>query len=74
MSIKSTGKTDLIVDFLNSKTQLTRIQSIADRVDRVGFLTEKTLISVSTIALATAIPAADKLYVDSAGKVFGPIV
>lgn len=66
--------TNMVLEIMTQQKQLARDQQLADRIDRVGFLLEQVLIQASTIALATAIPAADSVYVDSAGKPFGPIV
>lgn len=66
--------TNMVLEIITQQKQLSRDQQIADRIDRVGFLLEQVLTQASTIALATVIPAADSVYVDSAGKPFGPIV
>lgn len=67
------GNTEIVLSALTLSKQLTRDQQLADRIDRCGFLLEQVIIQAAGIAGAVVIPAADSVYVDSAGKAFGPI-
>lgn len=63
-----------MVGVINAQNQLSRDQQLANRIDRCGAMLANQFIQVAGISGAVSIPAADKLYTDSAGKAFGPII